>query len=142
MSVSMKDALYIYDALSKMINRDGHTYVLLGELKRQNTKVTTWKESLAYLKTIDVVGTSEDHLGDMRHVFLTHIRGFEENIARNLATMMGNKPWLGNITIDEQVRLNTLQAFIFGYFNTSVLRCLLLIFRLNSKDFVLCIIVS
>lgn len=111
MSVSMQDALHIYDALSKMINRDGHTYVLLGELRRQNTKVTKWKESLAYLKNIEVVETCEDHLGEMRHVFLTHIRGFEKNIARNLAAMMTNKPWLTNITIDEQVRLKTLQAF-------------------------------
>ena len=56
-----------------------------------------------YLREIDVVGTSEDHLGDNRHVFLTHIRRYEEGIARNVVAVMDEKPWTSNVEIDEKV---------------------------------------
>lgn len=105
MPVVMQDALRIYDALSHMIYKDGHTYVYLMQLKEQSklTYVTKWAESLAYLKKINVVKTYET--GDSCHVYLTHIRGYEKTIARNLAEMMGNEPWVGNIEIDEQVSI-------------------------------------
>ena len=55
------------------------------------------------MREIDVVGTSEDHLGDNRHVFLTHIRRYEEGIARNVVAVMDEKPWTSNVEIDEKV---------------------------------------
>lgn len=104
MPVVKQDALRIYDALSRMIRKEHHTYVLLKQLKKQLTsKVSTWEHSLAYLNEINVVATSNDQRGDECHVFLTHIRGFEKNIARNLAAVMDEEPWMHNIKIDDQV---------------------------------------
>lgn len=105
MPVVMQDALCVYDALSHMIYKDGHTYVNLVQLKKQPklAYVTKWAESLAYLKEINVVKTLET--GDSCHVFLTHIRGYEKTIARNLTEIMGNEPWVGNIEIDKQVSI-------------------------------------
>ena len=105
MPVVMQDALRVYDALSQMIYKDGHTYVHLMQLKGlpKVTNVTKWAESLAYLEEINVVKTSA--VGDSCHVFLTHIRGFEKTIARNLTEIMANEPWVGNIEIDEQVSI-------------------------------------
>ena len=103
MPVAMQDALRIYDALSRVIYKNGHTYVHLMQLKSHPkvTNVTKWEESLAYLKEINVVKTSVAR--DSCHVFLTHLRGYEKTIAQNLAGIMDNIPWLGDIEIDEQV---------------------------------------
>jgi len=105
MPVIMQDALRVYDALSRMIYKDGHTYVHLMELKRHPkvTNVTKWEESLFFLEKINIVGTSAAM--NCCHVFLTHIRGYEKTIARNLARIMDNEPWVGDIEIDEQVSI-------------------------------------
>jgi len=105
MPVVMQEVLHVYDALSHMIYKDGHTYVNLMQLKEQPKVVcvSKWAESLAYLKEINVVKTCET--GGRCHVFLTHIRGYEKTIATNLAKIMGNEPWIGNIEIDEQVSI-------------------------------------
>lgn len=103
MPLVMQDALRVYDALSRIIRKDGHTYVQLWKLKGKATNVTKWAENLAYLEEINIVKTSA--AGDSRHVFLTHIRGFEKTIARNLAEIMDNEPWVGDIEIDEQVSI-------------------------------------
>lgn len=104
---SMQDALRIYDGLCNMMRKYGHTYVFLCQLKMKlASDVQTWAESLAYLAEINVVKTSENHLGEGRHVFLTHIRGYEKKIAQNLAEVMENESWVGNIEIDEQVSVS------------------------------------
>ena len=115
MPAVMQDAFQIYDVLSKMIQQDGHTYVFLHQLRRLrklNGSVTKWAESLAYLSKINVVKTAEDHLGENRHVFLTHIRSFEKKIAGNLAKIMENEPWVGDIEIDEQVSITQMYLCI------------------------------
>lgn len=103
MPIDMQDALRIYDALSSMVRKYGHTYVYLWQLKQKQHDVTNWEKSLAYLSKIDAVKTSEDHLGDRRLVFLPYLRRFEQKIARNLADIMDKKPWMSNIEIDEEV---------------------------------------
>lgn len=105
MPVAMQDALYVYDTLSRMIYKDGHTYVHLMQLKRHPkvANVTKWEESLAYLKAINAVKTCAAR--DGYHVFLTHLRGYEKTIAWNLAGIMDNIPWVGNIEIDKQVSI-------------------------------------
>lgn len=109
----MQEALRVYDALSHIIYKDGHTYVNLMQLKEQPkvAYVTKWEESLAYLKEINVVKTYET--GGRCHVFLTHIRGYEKTIARNLTDIMGNEPWIGNIEIDEQVSIAWVWYILF-----------------------------
>ena len=110
----MQDALRIYDELCNMMRKYGHTYVSLRQLKMKlASDVETWAESLAYLAEINVVKTSDDHLGEGRHVFLTHIRGFEKKIARNLAEVMDNKSWVGNIEINEQVSVLAVRHIIY-----------------------------
>ena len=105
MPVAMQDALHVYDALSRMSYKDGHTYVHLMQLKSHPkvTNVTKWEESLSYLKKINIVKTCEAR--DGYHVFLTHLRGYEKTIARNLAGIMDNIPWFGNIKIDKKVSI-------------------------------------
>ncbi|PFX33712.1 DNA helicase B [Stylophora pistillata] len=105
MPIAKQDALCIYNALSGLILKDGHTFVEFKMLKKMEKLkgITNWKESLDYLKEIDVVGTSENHLGDNQHVFLTHIRHYEEGIAKQVAAIMDKKPWLDNVKIDEKI---------------------------------------
>ena len=114
MPVDKHDALYIYNALSEVTHRCGHTYVLLGELKKQkyydkpyspqSHHVTKWEQALAYLKEIQVVGTEGDISNDRCHVFLTHLRDYEKTIASNLSTMMMNNiSWIGHIDVEEEV---------------------------------------
>ena len=114
MPVDKRDALYIYNALSEVTRRCGHTYVLLGELKQQkyydkpyspqSYHVTKWDRALAYLKEIQVVGTEGDISNDRCHVFLTHLRDYEKTIASNLSTMMMNNiSWIGHIDVEEEV---------------------------------------
>ena len=103
MPVVMQEALHIYDALSQLIRRNGHTYVLFKQLKEKLKTVKNWTESLDYLRKISVVGTSEDHLGNSRHVFLKHIRCYEATIAGHIAEIMDKEPWTRNVEIDEQV---------------------------------------
>jgi len=120
MPVVMQDALRVYDALSRMIYKDGHTYVHLMQLKRHKkvTDVTKWEESLAYLEEINVVGTSAAR--DCCHVFLTHIRGYEKTIARKLAWIMDNEPWVGDIEIDEQVSIELVIFILCNSYRGSV----------------------
>lgn len=110
-----QDALYIYNALSEVTRRCGHTYVLLRELKkqkyydkpyaRQSHYVKQWERALAYLKEIQVIGTEGDIYDDDRcHVFLTHLRDYEKKIASNLSTMiMNQESWIGPIDVKEEV---------------------------------------
>ena len=112
MPVVQKDALYIYSVLNKVTYKYGHTYVPLWLLKHQkyyevpfvpqSHRVTTWEESLAYLKEINAVKTSGD-VGDGRSVFLPNVRGYEQAIARKISKVMTKKPWVGMIKLDEQV---------------------------------------
>lgn len=120
MPVVMQDALRVYDALSRMIYKDGHTYVHLMQLKRhpKMKNVTKWEESLAYLEEINVVKTSGAR--DSCHVFLTHIRGYEKTIARNLAWIMDNKPWVGDIEIEEQVSIALVTFILCNSYRGSV----------------------
>ena len=105
MSVAIQDALHVYDALSRMSYKDGNTYVHLMQLKSHPkvTNVTKWEESLSYLKEINIVKTCAAR--DGYHVFLTHLRGYEKTIARNLAGIIDNIPWVGNIEIDKNVSI-------------------------------------
>ena len=103
MPIAKQDALHIYNALSRLLRKYGHTYVEFKMLTKELNGVRNWKKSLDYLREIDVVGTSEDHLGDNRHVFLTHVRRYEEGIARNVVAVMDEKPWTSNVEIDEKV---------------------------------------
>ena len=107
-----RDALYVYNALCKDTYKYGHTYVPLWKLKRNKCyeppstprvyRVTTWEESLAYLREINVVKTAGD--GDGRSVFLPHIRGYEQSIVRSICKMMRKKsPWVNNLETDEKV---------------------------------------
>lgn len=109
-----QDALYIYNALSEVTRRCGHTYVLLRELKqqkyydkpyaRQSHYVKQWGRALAYLKEIQVIGTEGDIYDDRCHVFLTHLRDYEKKIASNLSTMiMNQESWIGPIDVKEEV---------------------------------------
>lgn len=113
-----QDALYIYNALSEVTRRCGHTYVLLGGLKqqkyydkpyaRQSHHVKQWERALAYLKEIQVIGTEGDIYDDRCHVFLTHLRDYEKKIASSLSRMiMKQESWIGPIDVKEEVSTNS-----------------------------------
>ena len=113
MPAEMRDALYIYNALSEVTRSLGHTFVLLRELKQPKYyrkphspgtyHVSFWERSLAYLRQIEVVETEGDDFNDRCHVFLTHIRGYEKTIANNLSEIMRQESWIGNIEMKEEV---------------------------------------
>ena len=115
MPVVKRDALYIYNALCKLIHKYGHTFVPLWQLKRKNWYnvpftpgaycVTNWEESLTYLREINAVKTAGNAFGNGCPVFLPHIRGYEVTIVRSICKMMENRPWVGSMEIDEKVSL-------------------------------------
>lgn len=113
MPVVNRDALYIYNALCKVTHKYGHTYVPLWQLKSKKCYkppftpqvycVSTWEESLDYLKELNVVKTAGDAYGNGRSVFLPHVRGYEQTIVRSICKMMKKRPWVSSLEIDEQV---------------------------------------
>lgn len=113
MPVVMRDALRIYHSLREMTRKFGHTYVYLQQLKGK-LRVTNWEGSLSYLSSIDAVKTSEDHLGNKRHVFLPYLRRCEQGIACNLSKIISKTPWTGNIEIEEQVNNMLGNNFFFS----------------------------
>lgn len=114
MPVVQRDALYIYNALCKLIHKYGHTYVPLWQLKRGNWynvpftpgayHVTNWEESLTYLREINVAKTAGNAYGNGCPVFFPHNRGYEQTIVRSICKIMKMRPWVGDMTIDEKVR--------------------------------------
>ena len=115
MPVVQRDALYIYNALCKVIYKYGHTYVPLWQLKRGNLynvpftpgayRVTNWEESLTYLREINAAKTAGNAYSNGCPVFLPHIRGYEQTIVRSICKIMKMRPWVGDMEIDEKVHV-------------------------------------
>jgi len=113
MPVVNRDALYIYNALCKVIYKYGHTYVPMWKLKHNKCyeppftprvyRVTTWKDSIAYLEEMHVVKTYHDDCGNVRSVYLPRIRGYEQTIVRSICKLMKKSPWVSMTEIDEKV---------------------------------------
>jgi len=112
MPVVNRDALYIYNALCKVIYKYGHTYVPMWKLKHNKCyeppftprvyRVTTWKDSIAYLEEMHVVKTYHDDCGNVRSVYLPRIRGYEQTIVRSICKLMKKSPWVSMTEIDEK----------------------------------------
>ena len=115
MPVVQQDALYIYNALCKLIHKYGHTLVPLWMLKHgrwYNTpftpgayRETNWEESLTYLREIDTVKTTANAFNNGCSVFLPHIRGYEQTIVKSICKIIKKRPWVGSMEIDEKVSL-------------------------------------
>jgi len=115
MPVVQRDALYIYNALCKLIHKYGHTYVPLWQLKfgkwytvpftPRAYHVTKWQESLTYLSKINAAKTAGNAYGDGCPVFLPNIRGYEQTIVRSICKIMKMRPWVSDVEIDEKVCL-------------------------------------
>lgn len=113
MPVVQRDALYIYNALCKLIYKYGHTYVPMWQLKRRKWynvpftpgayHVTNWKESLTFLREINAAKTFGDPNNEGCSVFLPHILRYEQTIVRNICKIMKMRPWVGDMEIDEKV---------------------------------------
>ena len=115
MPVVQRDALYIYNALCKLIYKYGHTYVHLWHLKKRDWyketftpgayRVTNWQESLTYLNNINAARTVGNVYGDRCYVVLPNIQGYEQTIAQSICKIMKMRPWVGDLEIDEKVCL-------------------------------------
>lgn len=113
MPVLNRDALYIYNALCKVTYKYGHTFLPLYKLKYNKYyeppftprvyHVSTWDDSITYLRDVNVVKTAADPCGNVRSVFLPHIRGYEQTIVRSICKMMKKSPWVSEMEIDEKV---------------------------------------
>ena len=113
MPVVQRDALYIYNALSKSVHKYGHTYVPLWKLKHRNLynvpftpeayHVTNWEESLKFLREINAAKTPGNPYSEGCPVFLPHILRYEQTIVRSICKIMKMRPWVGDMEIDEKV---------------------------------------
>ena len=113
MPVVQRDALYIYNALCKLIYKYGHTYVPLWQLKCRNWynvpftpgayHVTNWKEGLTFLREINAAKTYGNPSNEGCSVFLPHILRYEQTIVRSICKIMKMRPWVGDMEIDEKV---------------------------------------
>ena len=65
--------------------------------------MSTWDNSITYLRDVNVVKTAADPCGNVRSVFLPHIRDYEQTIVRSICKMMKESPWVSEMEIDEKV---------------------------------------
>ena len=133
----MKDALYLFDAATRITYQQGHTYVPWDELKHsryychsycpRGHVVTHWEEALEYLCNEDVLG-KEDLQGIGRIVFFPLLRNYEEHIAESLSEIMSLDPWIvtGNLNVE---------VGLVGVFSGTFLRRLYLIQKFNCFVF-------